>query len=262
LFGLPKRATVAVEKPGLVQRFVGDRTAPPVQSWFAFGLASNQSEGSTMRDQWKPRHVVAIAFAIVLVVALAPLGVAAATGNLVNIADPERASRMARVSTTGALRVSTGAEVVSVAGAVTATEARPSMYVRFGLNQSNGCQSGSSYAIPAGKALIIKTVTSFLHDAGGAGATEGLIMTGPLEVPCSQIIASASTGSTTAETVVQNFEPGIAVPAGQLVTGYGWDNNGSSQVYGYLVPASAVPVSSPAAASRTGAQRTTSAHSP
>jgi len=51
------------------------------------------------------RHVVAIVACVCAAAVLAPVGVMAATGSLVNITDPSYASRKARVSADGSMRV-------------------------------------------------------------------------------------------------------------------------------------------------------------
>lgn len=55
--------------------------------------------------QFAPRHVVAMVASVCAAVVLAPVGVMAATGQLVNIVDPGNASRKARVGNKGTLHV-------------------------------------------------------------------------------------------------------------------------------------------------------------
>jgi hypothetical protein len=55
--------------------------------------------------KFAPRHVVAMVVAVCAAVVLAPVGVLAATGQLVNITDPVSGSRQARVSADGRLWV-------------------------------------------------------------------------------------------------------------------------------------------------------------
>lgn len=55
--------------------------------------------------RFEPKHVVAMVVAVSAAVVLAPVGVMAATGTLVNIADPANGARRAKVSSDGALRV-------------------------------------------------------------------------------------------------------------------------------------------------------------
>ena len=53
--------------------------------------------------QFQPKHVVAMVVALSAAAILTPVGVMAATGTLVNIADPNDGSRRARVGTSNAL---------------------------------------------------------------------------------------------------------------------------------------------------------------
>ena len=57
--------------------------------------------------QFAPRHVVGIVACIAIMTVLAPVGVMAATGQLVNLVDPVTAGRKARVGSAGTLRVET-----------------------------------------------------------------------------------------------------------------------------------------------------------
>ena len=56
---------------------------------------------------FSPRHVVALVACIAAMSILAPVGVMAATGQLVNIVDPSKADRKVRVGSAGTLRVET-----------------------------------------------------------------------------------------------------------------------------------------------------------
>ena len=55
--------------------------------------------------KFQPKHVVTMVVALSAAVILAPVGVLAATGQLVNITDPSNSARKARVSSDGSLRV-------------------------------------------------------------------------------------------------------------------------------------------------------------
>ncbi|HVF05391.1 MAG TPA: hypothetical protein VNA20_11175 [Frankiaceae bacterium] len=54
--------------------------------------------------KFEPKHVVAMVASVCAAAVLAPVGVIAATGTLVNITDPSVASRKARVTTSGSLQ--------------------------------------------------------------------------------------------------------------------------------------------------------------
>lgn len=64
--------------------------------------------------KFAPKHVVAMVACVSAAVVLAPVGVMAATGTLVNITDPETASRQAQVGDRGTLMVESRAG--SIAG--------------------------------------------------------------------------------------------------------------------------------------------------
>jgi hypothetical protein len=55
-----------------------------------------------------PKHVVTLIACVCAAVVLAPVGVMAATGSLVNVIDPSNSSRQAHVTSNGALRVENG----------------------------------------------------------------------------------------------------------------------------------------------------------
>ena len=57
--------------------------------------------------KFAPKHVVMIVMSICAALILAPVGVLAATGQLVNIVDPFESSRKVRVGSAGSLRVET-----------------------------------------------------------------------------------------------------------------------------------------------------------
>lgn len=59
--------------------------------------------------KFEAKHVVALVASVCAAAVLAPVGVIAATGTLVNITDPSVASRKARVTTSGSLQTETRA---------------------------------------------------------------------------------------------------------------------------------------------------------
>jgi hypothetical protein len=65
--------------------------------------------------RFQPRHVVAIVASVCAAAVLAPVGVMAATGTLVNITDPYSSARQARVGASGTLFGETRAGVTSKA---------------------------------------------------------------------------------------------------------------------------------------------------
>lgn len=142
----------------------------------------------------------------------------------------------AKVDASGRLLVNTEASVTK-ANQLLGTEAAPgNAVVAFGFPT---CDAGGFYTIPAGKALII-TGVDFYNHASGAGYSEIDLVAGPTSGPCAFLLAA---GIQTDSDVSQNqsFHPGIPIPAGSSLGMLGLNQNGSAQVYGYLVPASAVP---------------------
>jgi hypothetical protein len=91
--------------------------------------------------------------------------------------------------------------------------------------------------VPAGKALIIQSMTALLFNTG----SEAQVLLYAKANCAGEVIAAASTDRAT-ETVAQTFGSGIAVPAGRTISATGLSNIGSAEIYGYLVPASYVPV--------------------
>lgn len=164
-----------------------------------------------------PKFVWFVAGALVAVL-LVPSGVALAKGTL---------------KFTGIEGTSTNKADVSPAGQLLTNEADPSSFVTTPLIDS--CTSGS-YTVPSGFAFIITAVNSYPHSTTG----EIDLFDGPASSPCESLLEATLTPST-ANTVHQDFQPGIAVPAGD---GLGVDNeagaSGTVEVYGYLVPAVAV----------------------
>ncbi|MDQ1438724.1 MAG: hypothetical protein QOK43_2353 [Acidimicrobiaceae bacterium] len=57
------------------------------------------------KDQWRPRHVIAVAGLLCAAVIAAPVAVGAATGQLVNIADGTTSTQIAKVDRFGQLKV-------------------------------------------------------------------------------------------------------------------------------------------------------------
>jgi hypothetical protein len=100
--------------------------------------------------------------------------------------------------------------------------------------------AGGIYTIPAGKALIV-TGATFIDGALNLGGTHGLeIAAGSPANPCTSPLAEAAA---TDQFVSQNqvFNPGIPVPAGDSIGLITDNDSGAVYVYGYLVPAAAVP---------------------
>jgi hypothetical protein len=168
----------------------------------------------------KPSRGVSLLLGFVIAALIIP-GVAVATTNLVTIANSNQ-SRTAQVTASNQLQVAPASAAETVE-----TLVRPT------------CDAGGAYTVPAGKALIITSVT-FYNLAEAARLNELDLMGGPLSSPCSSFLAA---GIANGETVSswQGYNPGIPVPAGDSLGMLDTNDSGSAHVLGYLVPAAAVP---------------------
>jgi hypothetical protein len=144
----------------------------------------------------------------------------------------------ARVDASGRLSVNTEASVTKANQLLTTEAAAGSAVVAFSFPTC----PGGMYTIPAGKALII-TGVNFYMAAAGPGSHQLLLQVGPAATPCGSFVAAGLAGDTDVVTYNQAFHPGIPVPAGNALGLTGINESGSAEVYGYLVPASAVPAS-------------------
>jgi hypothetical protein len=102
------------------------------------------------------------------------------------------------------------------------------------------CTASGFYTIPAGKALII-TGVSFSNSAAVENErVEFTLTAGPTSTPCMDTLASGVDSDVTL-TLSQDFQPGIPVPAGDCLGMTQINNNGTAEIYGYLVPKAEVP---------------------
>jgi hypothetical protein len=159
-------------------------------------------------------HVPALAIGVLVgAVLLSGVAVAAAPG-LVTIADP-----------TGTNKAS-----VNGAGQLLAAESNPRNLVTVFGSISTTCTM--FYTVPAGKALIIKSVT-FDQNANDA--------VGLYTVNCAGIPIAISRQETTS-TENQQLGAGVAVATGKKLAGQSFGTSAAGiLVYGYLVPAALVP---------------------
>jgi len=153
---------------------------------------------------------------------------------------------LAKVSSTGKLSVNAGLATTPAGQVKTALASPADTVVILGGEAGKNCAEKfiNFYAVPKGKALIITSVT-FFHATTGTGAFHEVdLYAGIPATPCSKLLAASVTTAAYASDH-QEFNPGIAVPAGSLLTldpEVAVTNDfGSAAVYGYLVPASAVP---------------------
>ena len=176
-----------------------------------------------------------VAGALLVGTIIGPTVVQAATAGLVRIEGGGN-SHEAKVSASGALSVNPGL-AETPAHQILAAEASPSSYVTaIGLAD---CSAGGIYKIPRGDAFIL-TGADFDNIATVTGSFEQfVIMYGPSASPCT-FDAAAAGNTESPDTQNQVFQPGIAIPAGDAIGLSGQNDSGAVQIYGYLVPASAV----------------------
>jgi hypothetical protein len=181
--------------------------------------------------------------AIALFVALSGTALAA-TGTVVNIADPTTASHVAHVDANGKLQI--GGGPVSLSGTATTQIAPPSAYVhRFGFDNSSTCAVIAQP--PTGKAMIIRDVRIDVFQDPSPGISQLVALYD--DTTCSDLVADVNP-PTVGETVLP-FDPGLGIAAGSALS---MVTNGSvaAEVYtdGYSVPSNQVPAA-PAGAART-----------
>lgn len=189
--------------------------------------------------KFAPKHVVAIVACVCAAAVLAPVGVMAATGTLVNLTDPVDGSRKARVSgisglyvdtrpraTAGSFHVPTlfvtdvglhalrstaspngiavTSVVMTVKGDNSASKNYVQLYSRVRTSGTASCASGTGWSVP--KVLV----TIAVH----AGSTEQLLYDGPPlviapaaagQAVCLGFQQTQFTGATTTDVMVTGF---------------------------------------------------------
>jgi len=149
---------------------------------------------------------------------------------------------VAAVSKSGQLSVNAGLPTTP-AGQVKVAPASPADTVVV-TTTSLTCSAGGVYKVPAGKALIITSVNFDLDAVSPSAEGTGLLVTaGPSAHPCASTIASAfAPVGTDFASADQVYPSGIPIPAGDaLGLAAGVNDSGLATIYGYLVPATAVP---------------------
>jgi hypothetical protein len=179
-----------------------------------------------------PSPAMIIGF-VALVVALSGTAYAA-TASLVTI-QGAGSHHQVHVDKSGQLSVNAGTK--TGAGQLLTAEASPSDFVR--VLSTSDCTS-PFYTPPAGKALIITALDFYVLPNTPNGDGQVLLEEGPPAHPCQDGILAAE-ASDVDDSQNQVFQPGIAVPAGEALAVDNVANDGSVEVYGYLVPAADVP---------------------
>ena len=190
-------------------------------------------------NRW--RMATLLAGALLAGTIIGPPIVQAATASLIRI-EGGGSSHLATVSNSGQLSVNTGLASTPTRQLQVA-DASPSSLVNVWSNPN--CSAGGIYTVPAGKALII-TALNFYNWTGSPGSHQLVMYAGPPAAPCSSSAhpLSAGVGTDNGDSMVNQVYPsGIVVPAGDAVGLNTFNDSGSAELYGYLVPASAVPQS-------------------
>jgi hypothetical protein len=129
--------------------------------------------------------------------------------------------------------------------AVGGTDETPANFVRILSFPGSNCSS--FYTVPAGKALIIRSLSAYMHKSANATESQEVILYDAAN--CGGTLFASAITVANHDTKVIDFGNGVAVPAGRSLSSSGFNFSGSFQLYGYLVPAGWVPASAPAVAS-------------
>ena len=143
---------------------------------------------------------------------------------------------------TGARVAIDGARRMFVYDQVGDWDQTPANFVRvFGPGfGANNCSH--IYTVPAGKALIIKSMHAYINRVSTS-------FSGEIDYYDSATCLNTGfigAGSNAQDTTVVS---GVAIPSGHVVSQRGFNTNGASFMYGYLVPAGWVPASAPTSVS-------------
>jgi hypothetical protein len=180
--------------------------------------------------------------AVALFVALGGTALAA-TGTVVNIADPTTAANVAKVDANGRLQV--GGGPVSLTGTVTTQIAAPSTY----LHSSSFPTGGTCTVVatpPTGKAMIVRDVRINVYKDPMPGSGQYVAFYN--DTGCFNLVADANP-ATVGETVLP-FDPGLGIRVGSVLSVV-VGGSVAAEVYtdGYAVPPGQVPAT-PAGANR------------
>jgi hypothetical protein len=193
---------------------------------------------------WGPfsgRQLTTMVVSLILVLGVPGTVWAVDTFSNVAIEDPVSGVK-ASVDSSKRLKVGDGSGAMTVDGTI--TDATPANLVRIFAGAGSSCSN--VYTIPAGKALILKSMTAYMHTAGSPGSDVEAIVYPAAN--CASALAAAAISDRAHETVFQTFGSGIGVPAGRTISTLGFNTSGTVHLYGYLVPASAVPATAAAKA--------------
>ncbi len=190
-------------------------------------------------SRWRTASLVAGALLIGSLIG--PPLAQAASAALVRI-EGANSTHVAAVSKSGQLSVNAGL-TTTPAGQVKVALASPANTVVVITPSHLTCAAGGVYKVPAGKALIITSVNFVLDAVSPSAGGTGLILgAGPVAHPCKSSVAAAYAPiGTDFASVDQVYPSGIPIPAGDSLGTSGVNDGGLAVIYGYLVPAAAVP---------------------
>ena len=142
----------------------------------------------------------------------------AATGQLVNIADPTDANRLAKVDTAGRLHVGDGGGAMTVDGTVNQREMTPTTPMRFSAGINIGDPDVKIATSPANKALVIESLSLNTYSNPTPGQAQNVqFYIGPTNHgPLAPIVAQINPPGLGLDTV--NVESGIIVPSGSSLS--------------------------------------------
>jgi hypothetical protein len=204
-------------------------------------LRRRKEAGMQVSSSWRTASLVAGALLIGSLIG--PPLAHAASAALIRI-EGAHSTNVAAVSKSGRLSVNAGL-TTTPSGQVEVAPASPAktVVVTTG-NNSLGCAAGGFYTVPAGKALIVTGVNFDLDAVSPNVEGTGLVvLAGPVAHPCKSLVGVADAPiGTDFETVDQVYPSGVPVPAGDaLALTPAVNDDGIATIYGYLVPAAAVP---------------------
>jgi hypothetical protein len=197
-----------------------------------------------MPKTWGPfsgRQLTTIIVALIIVIGVPGTVWAVDTFSNVAIEDPVTGVK-AGVDSSKRLKVGDGSGAMTVDG--TTTDTTPANLIRIFAGATSSCSN--VYTIPAGKALILKSMSVYMHTAGSPGSDVEAVVYPAAN--CGGGFVAAAISDRAHETVFQTFGSGIGVPTGRTISTLGFNNSGTLYLYGYLVPASAVPANAAAKA--------------
>jgi hypothetical protein len=188
-------------------------------------------------SHWRTAILVAAALVAGAIVG-PPLAQAAATATGLVRIEGGGGTHLAKVSRSGQLSVNTGLATTPT-GQLQVADASPKALITvFG---SQTCATNGFYVPPRGKALII-TAVNFYSTNLSSGSAELILYAGPKANPCGDRTSAGLVAENIQDVDMsqnQVFPSGIVVRAGDALALVAFNDTGSVQVYGYLVPASA-----------------------